>query len=235
LSETEPFLGPEKPGQVKIKIVLVDDHPLLRQALRQTLEKQADFEVIAEAIDGEEAIELAAKMIPDVVIMDISMTKINGIKATRTIKENNPQIAILALTVHNDNEHVLGILEAGANGYLIKTVSGSEVVNAVRALVSGETVLSPSISQRIFRYAFQNITSPVSSNTGDKLSPRELDILRLVAKGVSNKDIALRLGLSLNSIKSYLSTVFSKLNVSSRTEAVFVCLQAGILTQNDIN
>jgi len=222
-------------NEARIRIVLADDHPLLRQALRNTLEKQPDFVVLGEANDGEETVKLAADLTPDVIIMDISMPKLNGLEATRVIKARFPKIAILALTVHNDNEHVLGILEAGAGGYLIKTVSGSEVVHAVRALVSGEMVLSPSISQQIFKYAFQHISRPLTLESGNKLSAKEMELLRLVAKGVSNKDIALKLGLSLNSVKSYLTAIFSKLNVSSRTEAVVVSLRAGILTQNDIS
>lgn len=215
--------------------MLADDHPLLRQALRSTLEKQPNFEIVAEASDGEETVKLATEVIPEVIIMDISMPKLNGIEATRQIKAKCPQIAILALTVHNDNEHVLGILEAGADAYLIKTVSGSEVMHAVCALVAGETVLSPSISRQIFKYAFQHIRKPLTLNSGSKLTARELEILRLVAKGVSNKDIALRLGLSLNSIKTYLATIFLKLHVGSRTEAVVVSLRASILTQDDLN
>lgn len=214
--------------------MLADDHPLLRQALRNTLEKQPDFKVIAEANDGEEAVEVATTVIPDIVIMDINMPKLNGLEATRKIKAKCSQIAVLALTVHDDNEHVLGILEAGASGYLIKTVSGTEVIHAVRALVAGETVLSPSISEQIFKYAFQHVTRHISLDTSNKLTPKEIEIIRLVAKGVPNKDLALRIGLSVNSVKTYLSTIFSKLNVSSRTEAVVVSLRSGILTQEDL-
>ena len=219
----------------EVRIMLADDHPLLRQALRNLLEKQLDFKVVAEASDGEETVRVATEVTPDVVIMDINMPKLNGLEATRRIKAKCPQIAILALTVHDDNEHVLGILEAGASGYLIKTVSASEVVHTVRALVAGETVLSPSISGQIFKYAFQHIAKPLNLDTGNKLAAKELEMLRLVAKGVPNKEIAQRLSLSLNSVKTYLSTVFSKLNVSSRTEAVVVSLRAGILTQDDLD
>ena len=218
----------------KTRIILADDHPLLRQALRSVLEKQPDLEVIAEAGDGEEAVKLATELVPDVVIMDISMPKLNGLEATRQIKENRSTIAVLVLTVHSDNEHILSILQAGAGGYLTKSVYDDEVVNAVRALVSGETVLSPSVSQRIFKYAFQHITKPKSLDVGDKLSVRELEILSLVAQGISNKDIAIRLGLSLRTVKGYLADIFLKLNVSSRTEAAIVGLRKGILTLDDL-
>lgn len=225
-------LNQDKRG--KTRIMLADDHPLLCQALRDVLGKQPDFEVIAEARDGEEAVKLATKLIPDVVIMDISMPKLNGIEATRQIKANYPTIAILVLTVHSDSEHILSILQAGAGGYLTKSVYGDEVINAVRAVVCGEAVLSPAVSQQVLRYAFQHITKPLSLDAGDKLTAREIEILRLVTKGISNKDIALRLGLSLRTVKGYLSDLFLKLNVASRTEAVIIGLRKGIFTLEDL-
>ena len=133
----------------KTRIIVADDHHLVRQALVSLLEKQPDFEVIAQAADGEEAVNGARKTIPDVIIMDISMPKLSGLEATRLIKSQYPQIGILALTVHSDNEHVLSILQAGAGGYLTKTASDSEIVQAIRALAAGDTVLSPAISKRL--------------------------------------------------------------------------------------
>jgi NarL family two-component system response regulator LiaR len=218
----------------KIRIVLADDHPLLRQALKDVLEKQSDFEVIAEASDGEEAVRLATKLNPNVVIMDISMPKLNGLEATEQIKAKCPAIAVLVLTVHSDSEHILSILQAGAGGYLTKSVYGDEVIYAVRALVCGETVLCPAVSQQILRYAFQHIIKPRSLDIGGKLSSRELEVLGLAAKGTSNKDIALKLDLSLRTVKSYLANLFVKLNVASRTEAVIVGLRKGILTIDDL-
>jgi len=218
----------------KIRIMLADDHPLLRQALRDVLEKERDFEVIAEANDGEEAVKLASELIPDVVIMDISMPNLNGLEATRQIKAICSTIAILVLTVHSDKEHILSILQAGAGGYLTKSVYGDEVIHTVRALAAGETVLSPQVSQHILKYVFQHVTKPSSLDTGDKVTARETEILRLAAKGISNKDIAFRLGLSLRTVKGYLADLFLKLNVASRTEAVVVGLRKGILTLDDL-
>ena len=234
MTEEMPESGSDHQQPQKTRIILADDHPLLRQALRDVLEKQSDFEVISEASDGEEAVKLATKLIPDVVIMDISMPKLNGLEATKQIKESCPSIGVLVLTVHSDSEHILSILRAGAGGYLTKSVYGEEVVHAVRALVSGETVLSPSVSQQIFKYAFQHATKPRSLNAGDKLSAKELEVLSLAAKGISNKDIALRLGLSLRTVKGYLADLFLKLNVASRTEAVIISLRKGILTLKDL-
>jgi len=234
LAEAKSVFGSNQEKVNKTRIMLADDHPLLRQALRNVLEKQHDFEVIAEASDGEEAVKLATKLIPDVVIMDISMPKLNGLEATRQIKANCPTIAVLVLTVHSDKEHVINILQAGAGGYLTKSVYGDEVIHAVRALVAGETVLSPSVSRQIFKYALQHITKPLSLDTGDKLTGRELEILRLAARGISNKDIALRLDLSLRTVKGYLADLFLKLNAASRTEAVITSLRKGIFTLSDI-
>lgn len=217
-----------------IKIVLADDHPLLRQALRNVLEKEKTFDVIGEASDGEEAVKLATKLVPDVVIMDISMPKVNGLEATIQIKANCPKIAVLVLTVHTDSEHILSILKAGAGGYLTKSVYGDEVIHAVRSLVSGETVLSPPVSQQILKYAFKNFVKPVNLSAGNILTAREVEVLRLAAKGMSNNDIAFRLGLSLRTVKGYLADLFMKLNVASRTEAVIVSLRKGILTTDDL-
>jgi len=234
MGEIKSVLNSNQHKSNKIRILLADDHPLLRQALRSVLEKQHDFEIIAEACDGEEAVKLATELIPDIVIMDISMPNLNGLEATKQIKANCPKIAILVLTVHSDSEHILSILQAGAGGYLTKSVYGEEVINAVHALVSGEVVLSPSISRQILKYAFKNITKPQSYDLDEKITTRELEVLRLAAKGVSNRDIALSLDLGLRTVKGHLAEIFLKLNVASRTEAVIVSLRKGIITLDDI-
>ena len=218
-----------------ITIMLADDHPLLRQALKSVLEKQTDFEIIAEASDGKEAVRLAVELVPNVVIMDIGMPKLNGLEATRQIKAKCPSIAILVLTVHDDSEHILSILEAGAAGYLTKSVFGKEVIHAVHGVVAGGTILSASISQQIIKYALRHTTKPLPLNAGEKITGRELEILRLAASGLGNKDIAQRLDLSERTVKGYLAGVFSKLNVSSRTEAVISALRAGFFTLDDLD
>ncbi len=218
----------------KITVLLADDHPLLRQALKSLLEKEDDFEIVAEAGDGEEAARLATELRPDVVIMDISMPKLDGLEATRQIKAACPETAVLALTVHNDDQSILEILQAGAAGYLVKSVFGDEVVQAIRAVVTGDMVLSPSIGQRLLKYAARYPTKPVLLKAGEKLSTRELEILKLTAKGMMNKDIALSLGLELRTVKGHLSNIFSKLGVGSRTEAVITGLRAGFLSLDDL-
>jgi len=210
--------------------MLADDHPLVRKALRDVLEKQADFEIVAEAGDGEEAVKIATELVPDVVLMDITMPKLNGIEATRQIKAKCSNIAVLVLTVHDDSEHILGILEAGAAGYLTKRVFGEEVIHAIHSVVAGETVLSAEIFQQILKHAMRYATKPITIAVGEKLTVREIEILNWAAKGKSNKDIAAELNLSQATIKSYLSDIFAKLEVASRTEAVIIGLRAGILT-----
>jgi two-component system, NarL family, response regulator LiaR len=226
--------GGRKFESKKIRIILVDDHPLLRQALRDVVEKQPDFEVVAEAGDGEEAIKLAAELMPNVVIMDIGMPNLNGLEATKRIKASCPQIAVLALTVHSDSEHILGILKAGASGYLTKSVYGDEVIQAVRTVARGEVVLAPSVSEQVLKYALQNYTKPVNPEVSDILTTRELEIFRLLTKGISNKDIALRTNLGLRTVKGHITEIFLKLHVASRTQAAFVGLQKGILTLDDL-
>jgi DNA-binding NarL/FixJ family response regulator len=216
-----------------VEILLADDHPLLCQALRYALEKQQDFKVIAEASNGEEAVKLATELLPNIVIMDIGMPVLNGIDATKQIKKAVPSIAILALTIHDDNEHIISILEAGASGYLTKSAKDSEVINAIRSIMEGETVLSQTVFQQILKYASKHAIKPVNINTREKLSTRELELLQLIAEGISNKDIALRLDLNLRTIKGYLNTLFSKLGVASRTEAVIVGLRKGIINLQD--
>jgi DNA-binding NarL/FixJ family response regulator len=213
-----------------ISILIADDHPLVRKALRFVLQDQDDFEVIAEASDGEEAVELTEKLHPNVVIMDISMPKLNGLEATKIIKSKLPGTVILVLTVHGEADHIIGILEAGAAGYLTKTAFGEEVVQSIRSVIAGETVLNSSAAEQLLKFGRRIAAKPIQLQGGEKLSSREVEILRLVARGMSNKDIASALELTLGTVKGYLVTVFSKLAVSSRTEAIMKSLRAGIIT-----
>jgi NarL family two-component system response regulator LiaR len=223
-----------KRQSAKAKIVLADDHPLLRKALRDLLEKESDFEIIGEAGDGEEAVRLADQTSPDVIIMDISMPNLDGLEATRQIKARCPNVAVLVLTIHTDDECILDILQAGAAGYLVKSAFGDEIVQAIRAVVTGEMVLSPSIGQRLLKQAARYPTKPVLLEAGEKLSARELEILKLTARGMSNKDIAQTLAIKLRTVKGHLTDIFSKLRVASRTEAVIAGLRVGFLSMDDI-
>lgn len=217
-----------------IKILVADDHPLVRKALRSLIENQPKMKIVAEACNGIEAINKTNELLPDVIIMDIGMPVMNGLEATRRIKTKHPNIAILILTIHTDREHVLGVLEAGAAGYLTKVAFDDEILCAIQAIETGEVILSPSILQEIL--SIHNIvyeekqTLPSVNN----LSSREMMILKLAAKGLSNKIIAVELNLSEGTIKSYLVKIFSKLNVSSRTEAVITGLKAGFIRISDL-
>lgn len=224
----------EESAEKIITVLLADDHPIVRKAMRTELENESDFKVIGEASDGEEAIRLADELHPDVVVMDIGMPKVNGIDATKKIKAISNNTVVVVLTVYDDIEHVLGILESGADGYLVKSVSVDEVIQSIRLIVAGETVLSPQVFQRVLKYALRNITKPLAISADVNLSSRELMVLRLVARGLSNKQIAAELNISSRTVKSHLVDIFRKLNLSSRIEAVIVGLRLGILKSDDL-
>jgi len=212
----------------KVTVLIADDHPLVRQALHQSLEGEEDMEVVAEAADGEEAVKLASELKPNVVVMDIVMPKLNGIEATKKIKEIAPDTAILILTAYDDDEYVLGLLDAGAAGYLLKSARGRDLVGAIRAIRSGESVLHPKIIAKLLRRA---TIAPVGEHKASELlSARESEILRLVTSGMSNKEIAAKLFLSQRTVKAHLTNIFNKLNVASRSEAIVKGLQWGLVT-----
>lgn len=217
-----------------IKLLLVDDHPLIRKALRDILSREADIAILGEGSNGQEAIELAQKLSPDVIIMDVSMPRMDGIEATRRIKALLPQINIIILTIYDDEQHVRGILEAGASGYLLKSVFGEEVPKSIRAVATGNMVLSPVIGQQLIKQAAIHPVRSVKLESRGKLSPREMEVLKLTAMGLSNKEIASQLGLNLRTVKGHFTDIFTKLGVNSRTEAVMTGLRNGFLSLDDI-
>lgn len=216
-----------------IRVLLVDDHPLIREAIRSVLQKEKDMLIVGEAGNGEEAIEMAGKLSPDVIMMDYNMPKMDGLHATRMIKERHPQVAIIVLTVLDDEQSISDILQAGASGYLLKSVFGKEVVTGIRSVVSGGMVLSPAIGRQLISQTARRPQKPVKLDEGGKLTHREVEILKMVATGMANKEIAAALGLSLRTIKGHLVDIFSKLGVSSRTEAVMSGLRSGYLSMED--
>ncbi len=217
-------------AQAKTRILLVDDHPLLRGSLRDLLQKEPDFEVVGEADNGQQAVQLSATLGPDIIIMDIAMPVMDGVTATKHIKAKQPLTAILILTVHTDVVTIFNILQAGASGYLIKSVFGPEVVYTIRAVLSGDMVLAPSVSQELLKYALRHFVKPQKPEAIGLVTARELEILSFAARGMSNKEIARRQGVSEGTIKNYFVELFHKLNVRSRSEAVFVALKLGIVS-----
>lgn len=218
----------------KTKILIADDHPLVREALGRVFSTQKDMEVVGEAADGEEAIELATRLKPDVLVMDIMMPKIDGLEASRRIKQLVPNVAILILTAYDDDSYVLGLLEAGAAGYLMKSARGQDLVEAVRSIRAGESVLHPKIIEKLLRRAVKESVRSEQKKLAEPLTPREKEMLRFVAAGMSNKEIADRLCLSLRTVKAHLSNIFNKMNVASRSEALVTALRLGIISLEDV-
>lgn len=216
----------------KIRVALADDHALFRVGTRRILEQHPDLEVVGEAVDGEGAVELVTRLRPDVAIVDIAMPKVNGIEATRRIKQACPNTSVLILTAYDDDQYIFALLDAGAAGYLLKNVRGDELAQAVRAVAEGESVLHPSIASKVFK----RYTSPPAGETAvEALTDRESEVLTLAAKGLSNKMIARQLSLSDRTVQVHLSNIFGKLGVASRTEAVITGLRRGLLTLEDIS
>jgi DNA-binding NarL/FixJ family response regulator len=218
----------------EIKLVLADDHAVVRSGTRELLEQQPDLMIIGEASDGEEAVRLAQELEPDVVIMDIRMPKLNGIEATRRIKSQKPGVRILVLTAHDDDEYVFALLQAGANGYLLKTAEIDELVRAIRTVASGQPALAPEVTGKVMAQftSGRGLPEVITDNheTYDGLTDRELGILRLVGKGMSNKQIGKELFISDRTVQAHLSNIFSKLGVNSRTEAVMHAVRRGWIT-----
>ncbi|MFQ5576869.1 MAG: response regulator [Anaerolineae bacterium] len=214
-----------------IKVLLADDHVVVRAGTRQLIERHPDITVIGEASNGHEAVQLAADLTPDVVVMDVRMPGVSGIEATKRIKAEHPTMAVLVLTAHDDDEYVFALLQAGANGYLLKTAEADELVKAIRTVVGGQLALTPTVAGKVVSQFTSGKTLPdvLSSIQPDYggLTGREMDILRLVGKGLTNKEIGRTLYISDRTVQAHLSNIFSKLNVSSRTEAVMHAVRRG--------
>lgn len=218
----------------EIRLVLVDDHAVVRSGTRELLEREPDLNIVGEAADGEEAVNLAHELQPDVMVMDVRMPKMSGVEATRRIKAECPNVRVLVLTAHDDDEYVFALLQAGANGYLLKTAEIDELVRAIRTVAVGQSALAPEVTGKVVAQFTSGKSLPdVLSDTQhqyDGLTERELDILRLVGKGLSNKQIGKKLFISDRTVQAHLSNIFSKLGVSSRTEAVMYAVRKGWIT-----
>lgn len=222
----------EQEGNGMIRVLLADDHALVREGTRRLLEAENDVEVVAEAASGEEAIEAAQRLHPDLAIVDIAMPGIGGIEATRSIKASCPETAVLILSAYDDEPYLIALLEAGAAGFLLKNVHGQELINAVRAVARGEAVLQPSLAEKMMRRLSER-PHTIPRRSAELLSEREFDVLKLAARGLPNKEIARRMGLSIRTIHSHLANIFTKMQVGSRTEAVLLALRQGMISLQD--
>ncbi len=219
----------------KIRVVLADDHVMLRSGLKLLLNGQTDIEVVGEASDGAEAVSKAAELKPDVLLLDITMPNMGGIDALRTIKEKIPSIFILILTMHENEAYLLEALKAGASGYILKKAADNELMSAIRAVYSGEVFIPSSLTRSVVEEMVSGGVSREESvdNGQEQLSPRELEVLTLIAQGYTNQQIADRLYLSVKTVETYKARVMEKLSLGSRVELVRYALQHGLLSKDD--
>ncbi len=208
-----------------ITVLLADDHAVVRTGIRQFLERASDILVVAEAEDGEQAKNLIEKHDPDVVVLDIRMPKANGIAVTRWLRLNKMRAGILILSAYDDDPYVRAVLKAGANGYVLKTASPDGIVQAVRDVHAGKSVLDPEIARKFMGRAAE----PLPATGYEALTPREMEVLTLVGKGETNKAIGLQLGISDRTVQGHLANIFTKLQAASRTEAVMRAVSLGWL------
>jgi len=211
-----------------IRVLLADDHAIVRAGIRQFLERAGDIQVIAEADDGEMAQNLIHKHQPDIAVLDIQMPKASGIEVTRWVRTNYPTVGVLILTAYDDDPYVLAVLQAGANGYVLKTASPADLIQAVRDIYSGKSVLDPSITQKLLA----QLSHPKDAFQVEQLTEREMEVLALAAKGFTNKAIGVQLGISDRTVQGHLAHIFDKLQASSRTEAVMRAVSLGWISQS---
>lgn len=212
----------------KIRVLLADDHLMVRAGIRQLLEGAGEFEVVAEAADGLEAQALIEKHKPDVAVLDIQMPKASGIDVTRWVRSTHPAVGVLILTAYDDDPYVMAVLQAGANGYVLKTAGADELIEAVRDVNEGKSALDPAITRKLM----QNLFKPPESAAVEPLTDREHEVLQLAARGFTNKAIGIQLGISDRTVQGHLAHIFGKLQAASRTEAVMRAVSLGWISQD---
>ena len=213
----------------EIRVILADDHAVVRKGIRQFLTEPGDIDVLAEASDGEEAIQLIDQLRPDVAVLDIQMPKRSGIDVCRHVRAQHWPIGLLVLTAYDDDPYVLAVLQAGANGYVLKTADADDIIQAVRDVHEGKSVLDPSIARKLMT----QLSGPLADRPIESLTPREMDVLKLAAHGYTNKAIGAQLSVSDRTVQGHLANIFSKLHVTTRTEAVMRAVALGWLSATE--
>lgn len=215
-----------------IRVLICDDQVVVREGLRAILSTASGIEVVGEASDGAEAVELVPQTQPDVVLMDLKMPGLNGVQATRVIRDRYADVRVLVLTTYDADEWVFDAIRSGASGYLLKDTPREGLIAAIKGTAAGKTHVDPAVAGKLFAQVAQG-TAPAQTSIADDLSPRELDVLRLLARGLSNADIAQRLYLSEGTVRNYVSAVLSKLDVADRTQAAVLALRHGLVAGDD--
>ncbi len=210
-----------------IRILIVDDHPIFRDGMRQLIESVPGFEVAGEGSSGEDAVRLTAELAPDVVLMDIGMPAMNGIEATRAVLDVRPSVRVLVLTMYEEPDSVFAALRAGARGYLLKDAESDEITRAVRAVASGDAIFGPAIAERLTAF-FQPGSQPRPPAPFPELTARETEVLQLISRGMSNQEMASHFGVSLKTIQNHVANVLAKLHVVDRTQAAIRGREAGL-------
>jgi len=220
-----------------IRILIADDHQLLRQGIRNFLALEPDFDIIGEAVDGEEAVAKAQAMLPDVLLLDINMPKLTGIEVAGKLKQLCPTVRVMALTIHDDENYMMKMIQSGAAGYLLKDVEPSVMVQAIRRIYAGESFVEPSLTKKLFHGITNREELRPSLPTHppqeiDRLSAREIEVLQLIGRGMSNAEIARELFLSEKTVKNHLTNIFRKIQVTDRTQAVLYAIKHKIVNLN---
>lgn len=217
----------------RIKVLIADDHAILRDGIRLLLEAQSDIEVVDEAADGREAVGKAIELEPEVVLMDIAMPFLNGLEATREIKKAVPSTKVVVLTMHDSEEYILQILNAGASGYVLKHASGSDLLAAIRAVHRGGSYLHPTVTRKVIDDYLRRLSADRERTTFDGLTEREMQILKLITAGNTNQSIAEQLCLSIKTVQTHRTHIMEKLGVHDRTELVKYAIRKGLVTLQD--